>query len=115
MTIAQYSTEYDVTLLKTGFPGGSDGKQSACNARDLGSIPGSERSPGEGNGNPLQYPCLENPMNYSPCSPKESDMTEKLTLSVYSKCKLLFPLHPEDDQHALVVIFFTENTKFVSF
>ena len=42
-------------------------------------------------------------------------MTEKLTLSVYSKCKLLFQLHPEDDQHALVVIFFTENTKFVSF
>ena len=37
-------------------------------------------------------------------------MTEKLTLSVYSKCKLLFQFHPEDDQNALVVIFFTENT-----
>ena len=44
------------------FPGGSDGKASAYNARDLGSIPGLERS-GEGNGNPLQYSCLENPMN----------------------------------------------------
>ena len=44
------------------FPGGSDGKVSACNAGDLGSIPGSGRSPGEGNGNPLQYSCLENPM-----------------------------------------------------
>ena len=41
----------------------SVGKQSACNARELGSIPGSERSPGEGNGNPLQYSCLENPMD----------------------------------------------------
>ena len=46
-----------------GFPGGSDGKASACNAGDLGSIPGSGRSPGEGNGNPLQHSCLENPMD----------------------------------------------------
>ena len=45
------------------FPGGSDGKASAYNAGDLGSIPGSGRSPGEGNGNPLQYSCLENPMD----------------------------------------------------
>ena len=42
-----------------GFPGGSDGKESACNAGYLGSIPGSGRSPGEGSGNPLQYSCLE--------------------------------------------------------
>ena len=42
-------------------PGNSDGKESACNAGDPGSIPGSGRSPGEGNGNPLQYYCLENP------------------------------------------------------
>ena len=46
-----------------GIPGGSDGKESAFNAGDLGSIPGWERSPGEGNGNPLQYSCLENPMD----------------------------------------------------
>ena len=45
------------------FPGGSDGKASVCNAGDLSSIPGSGRSPGEGNGNPLQYSCLENPMD----------------------------------------------------
>ena len=45
------------------FPGGSDGKASARNAGDLGSIPGSGRSPGEGNGNPLQYSCLENSMD----------------------------------------------------
>ena len=43
--------------------GGSEGKASACNAGELGSIPGSGSSPGEGNGNPLQYSCLENPMN----------------------------------------------------
>ena len=42
---------------------GSDGKVSVCNAVDLGSIPGSGRSPGEGNGNPLQYSCLENSMD----------------------------------------------------
>ena len=46
-----------------GVPGGLDGKASACNAGDLGSIPGSGRSPGEGNGSPLQYSCLENPMD----------------------------------------------------
>ena len=45
------------------FPGGSAGKESAYNAGDAGSIPGSGRSPGGGNGNPLQYNCLENPMN----------------------------------------------------
>ena len=45
----------------SGFPGGSDGKESACNAADLGSIPGLGRFPGDGNGNPLQYSCLENP------------------------------------------------------
>ena len=45
-----------------GFPGGSDSKESACNEGDMGSIPESGRSPGEGNGNPPQYPWLENPM-----------------------------------------------------
>ena len=51
-------------LIKhTVFPGGSEVNASACNAGDLGSIPGSGRSPGEGNGNPLQYSCLENPMD----------------------------------------------------
>ena len=72
-----------------GFPGGLEGKASAHNARDLGSIPGSGRSPGEGNGNPLPYSCLENPMDgeacrlqsmvgYSLWGRKELDMTERL-------------------------------------
>ena len=65
-----------------GFPGGSDDKESACSAGDLGSVLGSGRSPGEGNGYPLQYSCLENSMNrgglggYSPWGHKELDTTE---------------------------------------
>ena len=47
--------------MRWGFPGGSDSIESTCNAGHLGSIPGSGRSPGEGNGYPLQYSCLENP------------------------------------------------------
>ena len=64
--------------------GGSDGKVSACNAGDLGSIPGSGRFSGEGNGNSLQYSCLENPMDggaWCPWGRKESDTT---SLSVFS-------------------------------
>ena len=49
-----------ISFTYKGFLGGSDGKESACNAGDPGLIPGSGRSPGEGNGNPLQYSCLEN-------------------------------------------------------
>ena len=70
-----------------GFPGGSEGKESACNAGDLGLIPGSGRSPGRGNGNPLLYSCLENPMDGGAWRAitvhgiAESDTTESLTLS----------------------------------
>ena len=69
-------------LLFWVFPGGSDGKVSACNAEDLGSIPGSGRSPGEGNGSPLQYSCLENSMDGGAWwatvhDATESDMTEQ--------------------------------------
>ena len=49
--------------LIVGFPGDSDGKESACNAGDQGLIPGSGKFPGEGNGNPLQYSCLKNSMD----------------------------------------------------
>ena len=58
-------------------------KVSANSVGDYGLIPGSGRSPGEGNGNPLQYSCLENPMDggYSPWGHKESDMTERLHYS----------------------------------
>ena len=60
-SISQTVMELD-ELTSGGFPGGSDGKEPACNAIDVGLIPGSGRFPGEGNGNPLQYSCLENSM-----------------------------------------------------
>ena len=72
------------------FPGGSDGKETACNAGDLDSIPGLGRSPGGGRGNPLQYSCLENPhglrslASYSPWGHKESDTTEGLSTTQHS-------------------------------
>ena len=68
-----------------GFPGGSAGKESAYSAKDLGSIPGLVRSPGEGHGSPIQYSCLENPhgqrhlKGYSPWGHKESHMPERLS------------------------------------
>ena len=53
----------NINIVTKGFPGGSDSKESVCNAGDLGSIPGSGRSVGERNSNSLQYPCLENSMD----------------------------------------------------
>ena len=73
---------FKIRTYAVDFPGCSDGKASAYNAGDLGSIPVLVRSPGEGNGNPHQYSCLENPMDegawlgYSPWGHKESDTTE---------------------------------------
>ena len=74
-------------LFYQGFPGGSDGKESASNAGDLGSISGSGRSPGRGNSNLLLYSCLENPMNRESWwatvhGVTESDMTERLTYNI---------------------------------
>ena len=78
-------------LSAKGFPGGSDGKASACNVGDPGSIPGLGRSSGEGNGNPLQYSYLENPMEGGAWRATEvtkrsheSDMTEQLSHTEYS-------------------------------
>ena len=73
------------------FPGGSVVKNPPANAEDPGSIPGSGRSPGRGNDNPLQYSCLENPMDRSlvGCSPwgrKESDTTERLHFHFSLSC-----------------------------
>ena len=80
-------TFHVATLSAWDFPGGSDGKESACNIRDLGSIPGSGRYPGQENDYPLQHSFLENSMHrgawlgYSPWGRKESDMTERLTVT----------------------------------
>ena len=90
-------TIVNIMLKLTVFPGGSDGKESAWNAGDWGSIPGLGRSPAGRHGNPLQYSCLENFMDrersqagYSPWGCKESDTTEQLTLSLFQFQKLLF-------------------------
>ena len=78
------------TPVFLGFLGGSDSKESACNARDVGSIPGLGGSPGGGDGNLLQYSCLENPhgqrslVGYSPWGRKESDMTEQLSIHTHT-------------------------------
>ena len=70
----RYSNSIDYQLK--GFPGGSDGKESAYSAGDLGSIPGLGRPPGEGNGYSLQYSGLENSMDCRVHVCKESDTTE---------------------------------------
>ena len=79
----------EVTLSSMDFTGGSDGKESACTAGDLGSLPGLKRSPGGGHGNPLQYSCLQNPhgkrslVGYSPWGSQRvgHDWATKHTLS----------------------------------
>ena len=75
----------DVNSNSLCFPGGSNSKEPTCNVGDLGSIPGLERPPGGGHGNPLQYSCLENPhgssslVGYCLSGFKELDMTEGLS------------------------------------
>ena len=61
--VPNFPKSFDVGILLKGFTGGSDSKESACNMEDLGLIPGLGRFPGVGNGNPLQYSCLENSMD----------------------------------------------------
>ena len=76
-----------VILLLWGFPGGSDGKESACNVRDPGSVPGLGRSPGEGNGNTLHYGEFygqKSLAGYSSWDCKESDTAELLTISLFT-------------------------------
>jgi len=65
-------------IMLRGFPHGSDGKESACNVGDSGSLPGSGRSLGEGNGKPLQYSCLENPMDKGAWQATEYGMAKNL-------------------------------------
>ena len=80
-------------LHHRGFPGGSDGEESACNAGDMGAIPGLGRSPGGGHGSPLQYSCLENYhgqrslAGYRPWGCKESDTIKRLS-TAHSKAML---------------------------
>ena len=75
MTLNGINKIFSISHIDLGFPCGSAGKESACNVGDLGSNPGLGRSPGEGNGYPLQYSGLENSMDCTWVH-KESDMTE---------------------------------------
>ena len=70
---------YIFTYIYIGFPDSSDGKESACNAGDPGSIPGLEKSPGEGNGSPLQYSCLENSVDRGAWPPTVHGVTKSQT------------------------------------
>ena len=72
-------SKLNTVAVNRGFPGGSDGKESACSAGDPGLIPGLGRSPGEGNGNPLQYPCLENPTHGGAWQPAVHGVTKSQT------------------------------------
>ena len=87
-----------------GFLDGSDSKESACSMGDLGSIPGLGRSPGEGNGNPFQYSCLENPhgqrslAGYSLWGCKEPDMSGRLS----TKHMLSEISQTEKDKHCMI-------------
>ena len=86
-------------VMKTGFPGGSDGKEYACNARDLGSIPGSGRSPGRREWQPIpvflpgQSHGQRILVGYSPLGRKESDTTKQLTLTFIKSGVLLIQSH----------------------
>ena len=99
------------------FPDGSGGKESACNAGDLGSIPRLGRSLGRGPGSSLQYSCLENPceprslMGYSPCGRKEPDMTEWLStaLCLYDHF-FHFPLTGKDKVYVSCCVFFGHSS-----
>ena len=75
-TDTSFFRDSDSTISILDFPEGLNSKESACNARDLGLIPGLGRSPEGGNGYPLQYSGLENSTDYRPWGRKESDMTE---------------------------------------
>ena len=83
----EFQMSFKKLLLSKGFPGSSDGKESACNEGDLSLILGLRISPGEGHNNPLQYSCLENPMDRGAWRAtvhggrKESDTTERLKTS----------------------------------
>ena len=118
-----WSKTLQITGL-SGFPGGSEDKASARNAGDPGSIPGLGRSPGEGNGNLLQYSCLENSMDreawagYSPRGRKESDMSEwlhftsRFLIMCFCECPLHvylpIPIHPMESGHENMILFHHE-------
>ena len=108
---------YKVALYALGFTDGLDGKESACNAGDPGSISGSGRSLGGGHGNPLQYSCLENPhrqrwlAGYSSWGRKESNMTEWLSTHTHTQTHT-HTISPDSYLHTLRKVLFLMPTIF---
>ena len=93
---------YKPSLARPAFPCSSVGKEFACGAGDPGSIPGLERSPGEGNGNPLQHYCQSHGQRslvaYSPWGRKESDTTKRLDLTSLHLCTMKSGIYPRNIQ-----------------
>ena len=112
---------YKSGSYQQGFPSGSDGKESTCNAGDPGSIPGSGRSPGGGSGNPLQYSCLENSMDrgaWWAIVHEVADTTEQLTHTHTHThthpSKLFQPLSPNSKPISHFKIFLTAAPHFLT-
>ena len=113
-SFSYHFTLFAFVVIFWGFPGGSDGKVSAHNAGDPGSIPGSGRSPGEGNGNPLQYSGLENSMDggawwatvhgVTKSQTRLSDFTFTLKFTECTWCLLLLLLLSLESKHVLRVL-----------
>jgi len=78
-SISIYYLDFSVYAIYVGFPGGSDGKEFASSARDLGSTPGSKRASGEGNGYSVQYSCLDNPIDREAWQATDHGVTESDT------------------------------------
>ena len=99
------------TPVFLGLPGGSDGKESACNLGDLGSIPGLGRSPGGGHSNPLQCSCLENPMDRRAwratvhAVTKELDTTEQLSLHFNESLPMALKIRKRESELTGKIIF----------
>ena len=83
--------EIGIPVQYLGFPGGSNGKESPCNTGEPGSIPGSGRSPGERNGYPFQYSCLENSRDRGAWWATVHGVTKSQTDTVYTQCALKRP------------------------
>ena len=92
LLICRYSGRdiYRYILIVLGFPGGLDGEESVCNAGELDLNPGLGRSPGEGNGNPLQYSCLEIPMDRSLAGSMESQRGRTECLNTITMIVLIY-------------------------
>ena len=107
----------DCNLVPMSFPGGSDGKESACNVGDPSSIPGSGRSPGEGNDNPLHYSCLENFMDRGSLVGLAQEIAKSQTelsnqhFHTHPRCSFPKPLiHPKVKLLSRVWLFWTPGT-----